>query len=607
MQIYLSAYLSADSFHHNNTVWRFALFVGHIIKVARRRKQKTAIVSLNMNFSESPSTSHVLQESFAGSETFLNDCPFRQKSISRTFQHTSLCPSVDRSSFEGNAGNALESWTYESNFGGTIGHSEMDGGIFGGKFRSVALEDAQVVPDFSDVLESHHENVLPAPFAVAGSFVSTKVNNDSSGPKRRDSERDELEIYFPCVLTPIPVDRLYSTLDKDSTIFEFPVSSDKLLPNDGKAKQVASGEQEDISLSISQQNRHSLDSFANESIFSFPEGNDSESDISTIQSERTLDFYPQVEFSTEWTSSGMGDPRSASVVKGQSCFLGIDRPSIYEEQDVVAHRTNVKENLSFQKALGNSFCPETSNFALGEDKVNRKDFAVLNLNRSTTHNIPIQSKSATTLFNHHQFGTNFSLTTELPPFTNLPRTFNLSSKPGLVEDSNCKGDEFSPRTSSTSFVEVTPGVLNSKVLNAPKSSLKTNSERVTDLSTSDGEGKRENNSLDLITCKSERVKFRSKSKSMRSCHCDNSRIFHNDMEKQRRVNMKTRFDNLRRVVPALLDREKASKIIILRKAIECIGMLERESIELESVKGRERLRNAELLNRLQKITAQKCI
>lgn len=606
MQIYLSAYLSPDFFHLNTTVWRFALFVGHIIKVARRCKQKTAIVLLKMNFSESPSTSQVLQEFFAGRETFLDDCPIRQKSISPTFQHTSLCPSVDLSSFERNAGNALESWTYEKNLGGTIGHSETDGSIFGGKFRSVALEDVQVVPDFGDVLDSHHENVLPAPFAVADSILSPQVYNDSPGPKRRDSERDELEIYLPCVLTPIPVDRLYSTLDKDSTIFVFPGSSDKWLLND-KAKQVASSEQEDISLSIFQRNRHSLDSFANESIFSFPEGNDSESDISTMKSERTLDFYPQVEFSTEGTSSVIGDHCGATVVKGQSCFLGIDRPSIFEEQDAFAQRANVEENISFPKALGNCFCTETSNFDSGEDKMNRKDSAVLNLSHSTTYNIPIQSKSATTLLNHHQFGRKFSLNTELPPFTNLPNMLNRSSKPVLIEDGNCKGDESFPRTSSTSFVEVTPGVLNSKILNEPKSSLETMSERVTDLSTSDGEEKRENNSLDLITCKSERMKFRSKSKSMRSFHCDNSRIFHNDMEKQRRVNMKTRFENLRIVVPALLDRKKASKIIILQKAIECIGMLERESIVLENVKGKERLRNAELLNRLQKITAQKCI
>lgn len=561
-----------------------------------------------MNFSESPSTSQVLQESFAGRETFLDDCPFRQKSISRTFQHNSLCPSVDLSSFERDAGNAFESWTYENNFGGTIGHSETDGSIFGGKFRSVALEDVQVVPDFSDVLDSHHENVLPAPFALADSILSTQVNNDSPGPKRRDSERDELEIYLPCVLTPIPVDRLYSTLDKDSTIFVFPGSSDKLLLND-KAKQVASSEQEGISLSIFPRNRHSLDSFANESIFSFPEGTDSESDmISTMQSERTLDFHAQIEFLTEGASSEIGDHRGATVVKGQSCSLGIDHPSIFDEQDVFAQRTNVEENKSIQKALGNCFCPETSNFDSGEDKMNRKDSAVLSLSHSTTYDIPIQSKSATSLLNHLQFGGNFSaLNTELPPFTNLPNMLNLSSKPVLIEDGNCKGDESSPRTSSTSFVEVTPGVLDSKILNAPNSSLKTISERVTDLSTSDGEEKRENNSLDLITCKSERMKFRSKSKSVRSFHCDNSRIFHNDMEKQRRVNMKTRFENLRRVVPALLDRKKASKIIILQKAIECIGMLERESILLENVKGRERLRNAELLNRLQKITAQKCI
>lgn len=32
--------------HFNTTVWRFALFVGHIIKVARRRKRKQLLSSV---------------------------------------------------------------------------------------------------------------------------------------------------------------------------------------------------------------------------------------------------------------------------------------------------------------------------------------------------------------------------------------------------------------------------------------------------------------------------------------------------------------------------------------------------------------------------------
>lgn len=82
-----------------------------------------------------------------------------------------------------------------------------------------------------------------------------------------------------------------------------------------------------------------------------------------------------------------------------------------------------------------------------------------------------------------------------------------------------------------------------------------------------------------------------------------TRDLHNDMEKQRRTNMKTRFQNLRLTLPELKDKEKASKIVILQKAFQYIVLLEQESIELENRKRAERQRNIDLLEKLQKITS----
>ena len=70
--------------------------------------------------------------------------------------------------------------------------------------------------------------------------------------------------------------------------------------------------------------------------------------------------------------------------------------------------------------------------------------------------------------------------------------------------------------------------------------------------------------------------------------------------------MKARFQNLRMALPELSDNQRASKIAILRKALECIGMLEKESVKLEHIKRTEKLKNIELLNKLQNITSGQC-
>ena len=79
----------------------------------------------------------------------------------------------------------------------------------------------------------------------------------------------------------------------------------------------------------------------------------------------------------------------------------------------------------------------------------------------------------------------------------------------------------------------------------------------------------------------------------------NLRTFHNDMEKQRRCNMKNRFENLRAVIPDLREKPRAPKIVILSKAKNYVDALGKESVELERIIKEEKERNKILLNRLQ--------
>ncbi|EDO48799.1 predicted protein [Nematostella vectensis] len=81
------------------------------------------------------------------------------------------------------------------------------------------------------------------------------------------------------------------------------------------------------------------------------------------------------------------------------------------------------------------------------------------------------------------------------------------------------------------------------------------------------------------------------------------RSLHNDIEKQRRDHMKLRFDNLRKATPKLENCEKASKIQILKEAVHLVKILENEGIRLEIEKENEKVKNAALLKKLQRLTS----
>ena len=105
-----------------------------------------------------------------------------------------------------------------------------------------------------------------------------------------------------------------------------------------------------------------------------------------------------------------------------------------------------------------------------------------------------------------------------------------------------------------------------------------------------------------------------KLRSRRNNNCDlseqesdegNARISHNDLERKRRNDLRNRFQCLRKCIPLLEDSERVAKITILRRASELIPSLRKEEERLIGLKNNEKKRNAELLNKLMKLTKNK--
>ena len=81
--------------------------------------------------------------------------------------------------------------------------------------------------------------------------------------------------------------------------------------------------------------------------------------------------------------------------------------------------------------------------------------------------------------------------------------------------------------------------------------------------------------------------------------CRELRDLHNSMERQRRVDLKINFDQLKDKVPELRDTDKASKMVILNKAAEYSRLLLKTDVVLAGERDRVAKRNAELRQRLE--------
>lgn len=65
------------------------------------------------------------------------------------------------------------------------------------------------------------------------------------------------------------------------------------------------------------------------------------------------------------------------------------------------------------------------------------------------------------------------------------------------------------------------------------------------------------------------------------------RSLHNDMERQRRIGLKNLFDELKREVPSIREKERAPKVVVLREAAALCTKLQREEREREQLRARQ--------------------
>ena len=558
------------------------------------------------------------------SSNLYGDSILKQNSLVGIFEGRTSCLSRSRNSRESHG--SVHEWSIgESSFGGSFGHDDTDGNVFGGNFRSSVTDDVQVVPDFNDILETLHVD-MDKRSAPSASFLteienSTRArqdqNCDNSVPKRRHSERDELEIYFPCVLTPIPVDRLYSTLSDDSTVFRFPATSGEFLADDksecGSLHQLDSSHN---SISTTE-GRHSLESFGNFSVFSLPYGSQMSANMLELTSETCK---KQNLFATRSSVHG----KDYNTSKEEHCSQSSCGPSeLAEKQISPPTATSVENNFNFQKSYTNICHPE----AVGTAEVSMQR----PISQALTYALPLEFNTAPNSELHDKFPPNLTLDADLSSINpvsleeTLTNSFffqNHTRKLGFGNPELEGGKAPSEHTNAVVFNRSagTPSEINTSLYSAPDNFGKRNFKPTRQLSCYSNIDKfkskttvtanidNENSPRLTRTCSKAKNSRRTRSAKTERSHNigPDIRDFHNDMEKQRRTNMKTRFENLRLSMPELGDNGKASKIVILQKALQYIGKLEQESIELEKKKRAERFRNMELLDKLQTITSGKC-
>jgi len=82
---------------------------------------------------------------------------------------------------------------------------------------------------------------------------------------------------------------------------------------------------------------------------------------------------------------------------------------------------------------------------------------------------------------------------------------------------------------------------------------------------------------------------------------NDKRKTHNVLERQRRNELKLSFFALRDEIPEVANNEKAAKVVILKKATECIHSMQMDEQRLLSIKEQLRRKSEQLKHRLQQL------
>lgn len=439
--------------------------------------------------------------------------------------------------------------------------------------QGYSMDEPQVVPDFGDLVEGYREsrecdiidNVFENEDQIRSLYQPNRENCEFPRERISSTESEGLEIYLkPCVLTPTPVERLYSTLDiAETTVFKFPSIIGKETNTEEPSLRdiLKSGSFQTKTLSVCKEaseacqynrleNAHlpktqQTVNFASENNHSWEEhrknvfevrlGDDSRvTDAIVLEKMKTINqaVSPVPNFAPFQTSENRASPAPTTHLNSVLC-----QDTVYDKNRVEIHECEKQKNWCLSCDNSVSFC---QNFL--------KDVC----QQDGTPNDSMLKRQVSICKRN----------------SSLIKTGCCKQKDGFWSRNSCKRTKFSP-----DFC-----LQNSK----DEKNLKTRNYF---------SGLNESVTEQDMNCNLNKKNDFSKV-------CSNVKAFHNDTERQRRENMKNKLQNLRLVIPELKNQEKISKIAILKCAQKYICKLKNEMNELERLKLEEKHKNEQLFSKL---------
>ncbi|XP_031573361.1 myc protein-like [Actinia tenebrosa] len=427
--------------------------------------------------------------------------------------------------------------------------------------------------------------------------ISAEINTEenATGPERRHSDTDSLDVYLkPCVITPTKVEDLYSTLEsQNNIIFQFP--PEKMTTPLECSESNVQANQENEGLDDSNAFEIQLCSLSHHEGLNIESGNDR-----NLNPYHSNDLFEQKCHCFLNTNMGLSHRLASHHLEPESRIQTNNDspsniPSILSNTTEFQKPSDYSESSSLNESSFPPFLLELSNqrcFPLKEARGKPANICQNIPNGSISLNCDKKD------YLHTENKDNSSDKREAikeEPQGKLSTAINVFREDSKTIPHHVQNQE---RTANTKNDEKQAEPR--KFDNQNFKHLLSHSETLKKESCVNISLFEKNYMESDVEMSSEVRKIATRGKT----HHD-TRNIHNDTEKQRRDDMKTRFENLRQVIPKIENVEKTPKVQILKQAWKYITYLEQEEQTLEIIKTREKEYNQKLLKRLQNIVKGK--
>lgn len=406
-----------------------------------------------------------------------------------------------------------------------------------------------------------------------------KRRDIATSPKRRQSDTDSLDVYLkPCVITPTKVEDLYSTLeDEDTTIFQFP--PDKAAPTYFESMR---GSQENQGLNDSNVYEIQLCSLSHHKALNIESSNDR-----NLNPYHGNDLFEKKSCCCSTNTQRLNHRLASRHLEQEPPIL----TNNYSPCNIQSVSSNTEE---FQKSSSNSFPPfllelSTSQRIFAPKPARGKPDNIcqnvsnerISLNFDKKEHLHMENKGTSSDKGDRKGSLLRETTNEETQGKNTEiNVFQKNNKTTLVQD------QIQPTVTINDEKQAETRIFDNqkfKRLSKYSKTFKKESCANTTLF------KRNYSDSDVeMSTEAEKTSR-------------DTRMNHNDTEKQRRDQMKGRFESLRHVIPRIESLEKTPKVQILKQAWKYVRFLEEEGETLEKIKGTEKEKNQKLLKKLQNI------